>query len=161
MKKAYDWSLAKDRLLIWIDDEYHPVRLFTVASSSQLILNEKLCRDFLSNELNPHFDCFYILIQYFREIGCLTVNNHDWKLSTCTCSFYQKKTTIATTSLHYMLGTRFQDVILIQSSWTWSWGVKPIEGESLKESRLLRDNMLMLNQLKLPQRTRILLTLRS
>ena len=92
-------------------------RLFTVASISHLILNKKLCRDFLSNELNPQFDCFDILIQYFREICCVTVNNHDWKLTTCICSFYQKNNT-ATTSLHYVLSTRFQDVISIQSSWT-------------------------------------------
>jgi len=42
--------------------------------------------------IDSQFDCFDILIQYFREIRCVTVNNYDWKLSTCTSSFYQKTT---------------------------------------------------------------------
>ncbi len=82
--------MTKDRLLIRIDNEGHPVRLFRVVSSSQLILNKNFCRAFFSNELNPQFDCFEILIQNFREICCVTVNNYDCKLSNCTCSFYQK-----------------------------------------------------------------------
>ena len=90
MLAAYQWSgvVKKDRIIIRIDGV--PVKLFMASSTSTVPLTKNLCREFLAHESNPQLDNFGGLINYFKSIRCVTVDDSAWELNTCTCAFYQK-----------------------------------------------------------------------
>lgn len=95
MKQAYEWSLLKTidsnpRTIIKISDQGKTVLFTTSLSRSKVILTKPLCRQFISNEFEPDFNQFDGLINYFKSIYRVIVNDDEWKHSKCNCFWYQK-----------------------------------------------------------------------